>query len=73
MDILTSYFALFIESIHAQKDIKSTIITASILDSVVAELTSNSIDLQQESFQLIDAFHSPKLDFDEATNSYKMY
>ena len=73
MDIELILSVQSLESIHAQKEIKSTIITASILDSIVAELTSNATDLQQESFELIDAFHSPKLDFDEATNSYKMY
>lgn len=60
--------------LHEKKEITSTVITLDILTNIIADLTADNDDLQEESIQLIDAFppHSPKLDLDEVTKSYKM-
>lgn len=38
----------------------------------MADLTSNDDDLNQDSLQLFDAFHSPKLHFDERSKVYSL-
>jgi hypothetical protein len=54
------------------KEIATTIITSDILINLLADLTSNQEDLEIESIQLIDAYHTPKVDYDEVSKSYKM-
>jgi DNA polymerase epsilon subunit 2 len=55
-----------------KREIKSPVIDVEIITSVVADLSSSSEDLAQESTQLFDAFNSPKIVFDERLKSYKV-
>jgi hypothetical protein len=61
-----------IEHLVEKKVIASSVITLEIVSNIIADVTSNSEDLQQESLELIDAFYSPKIEFDETTKSYKL-
>ena len=56
-----------------KREIKSNVVTVHTITQIVADLTSNDDDLNQESLQLSDAFHSPKLHFDERTKIYSMH
>lgn len=56
-----------------KREITSNVIGVETITQIVADLTSNDDDLNQESLQLFDAFHSPKLHFDERTKVYSMH
>ena len=55
-----------------KREIVSNVITVQTISQIVADLTSNDDDLNQESLQLIDAFHTPKLHYDERTRVYSI-
>lgn len=50
----------------------STVIDVKTIESIVADLSANEEDLVHESLQVIDAFNSPKLYFDEKNKSFKV-
>eukprot|EP01031_Cornospumella_fuschlensis_P006001 gene6001-7464_t len=54
-----------------RQEVKSGIIDVATIESIVADLSSNEEDLKLESFQLFDAFSSPKLTYDEKQRTYK--
>ena len=67
---------LLIDTIHEQiekREIVSNVISLDILTTIIGELTSNQQDLIEESIQLIDAFQTPQLDFNEISKTYSMY
>jgi hypothetical protein len=55
-----------------KREIVSNVVNVQAITQIVADLTSNDEDLNQESLQLFDAFHSPKLHFDERTKVYSL-
>ena len=55
-----------------KREIKSTVIDLAIIESIVFDLSSTEEDMNQESTQLMDAFNSPKLEFDEKQKTYKI-
>jgi hypothetical protein len=55
-----------------KREIVSNVVSVQTITQIVADLTSNDDDLNQESLQLFDAFHSPKLHFDERTKVYSL-
>ena len=66
---------LILDTIHEQiekREIMSNVITLEILTAIIGDLTSNQQDLIEESIQLIDAFHTPQLDFNEISKTYTM-
>ncbi len=52
--------------------ISSNLITLDTISDVVDCLSATEQDLQQESTELIDAFCSPKLEFNETLKTYKI-
>jgi hypothetical protein len=54
-----------------KKELKSNVIDLEVITSVVAYLSSDEDDLQQESIQLFDAFSSPKILYDERSKTYR--
>ena len=55
-----------------KREIKSSVIDVDTITSIVADLSSSSEDLAQESAQLFDAFSSPKVVYDEHLKTYKV-
>ena len=55
-----------------KREITSNVVNIDMISSIVADLTSNDDDLNKDSLQLYDAFHTPKLSFDERTRHYFM-
>lgn len=55
-----------------RREVGTGIIDVSTIESIVADLSTNEEDLAQESLQLFDAFHSPKLYYDEKLHQYKV-
>ena len=52
--------------------VKSSVIDIDVITDIVAALTSNEDDLQLESLQVIDAFHSPKVLYNERTRGFTL-
>jgi hypothetical protein len=50
----------------------SSLIDVDTIQNIVADLSSNEEDATQEKYQVIDAFSTPKLHFDELNKSFKM-
>ena len=55
-----------------KRDIKSSFIDEDVIVNVIADLSSSEEDLSKEKFQLLDAFSSPKIQYDENNKSYKL-
>lgn len=55
-----------------KRELKSSIIDVDAIANTVADLTENEEDLAKERLQLIDAFDSPKIAFDERQKNYKV-
>jgi hypothetical protein len=55
-----------------KKELKSNVIDLDVVISVVAYLSSDEDDLQQESIQLFDAFSSPKILYDDRAKTYRV-
>ena len=53
-----------------KKDIKSSVIDLSTIESIVADLSSTDEDISKTSIQLFDAFEYPRIEFDEKKKSY---
>ena len=53
--------------------VKSRIIDVDTIQTIVADLSSNEEDVAQEKYQIVDAFSTPKLQFDDKNKSFKMY
>ena len=55
-----------------KKDIKSSVIDLGIIETIVADLSSNDEDISKTSTQLFDAYESPRIEFDERQKSYRV-
>lgn len=55
-----------------KKDIKTAVIDLDSIESIVADLSTEDEDYSKESTQLLDAFDTPRIDFDERLKSYKL-
>ena len=55
-----------------KKDIKSSVIDLGIIETIVADLSSNDEDISKTSTQLFDAYESPRMEFDERQKSYRV-
>eukprot|EP01038_Epipyxis_sp_PR26KG_P013213 gene13213-17712_t len=70
-DSLTVILSEICERIEKQ-EIRTSLIDVDTITSVVAYLTSSEEDLELERFQLMDAFSSPKLTYDEKQKAFKI-
>jgi len=61
-----------IKSRIERREITSTLINVDNITSIVADLSSSEEDLAMESMQLLNAFSSPKIIFDERQKSYSI-
>jgi hypothetical protein len=67
--------SIILDTIRARiekREIKSSLISKDIITSVILELTATEKDLELESTQLLDAFSSPCMSYDEKTKSYNL-
>lgn len=55
-----------------KREVLSTLINVEVIQSVVCELDSTDDDIRNTSLQLLDAYSTPKLIFDEKQKSYKV-
>jgi ribosome-binding factor A len=52
--------------------VSSSVIDGELITAVVAELSTNEEDIKNNSIQLLDAFHTPKIQFDEKQKHYRL-
>lgn len=57
----------------SDSDLPQLVVTKSILADVVAEWSRNSDDVVDEALQLLDAFDTPRLVFNDLKKEYKIY
>jgi DNA polymerase epsilon subunit 2 len=53
-----------------RKDITTSIITEDIISNLVAYMTTDDSDLQEESTKVFDAYNTPRIQFDERRRAY---
>jgi hypothetical protein len=52
--------------------VTTRIIDVDTITNIVADLSSNDEDVAQEKYQILDAFSTPKLHYDDKNKSFKM-